>query len=278
MSKTVRLTTEVLLTGLKFPESPRWHDDKLWFVDMDDHKVLTIDMQRNVETILERPNRVSGLGFTPDEKLLVVSMEDNKLFRLDPDGIKEVADLSKFNPFLLNDMVIDKKGRAYIGNFGYDYFNNKPFNLTNLAMVSPNGDMQIVAKEMAFPNGMVITPDDKTLIVAETMAAKLSTFDIQEDGTLINRRVWANLKSLPPDGICLDEEGGIWLAAPGRHRAVRVLQGGKITHIVKVENDAYACMLGGPDLTTLFIATSAHTRDKGRIEYVEVDIPKAGLP
>ena len=131
---------------------------------------------------------------------------------------------------------------------------------------------------MAFPNGTVITPDDQTLIVAETFAARLTAFDILEDGSLSRRRVWANLKSLAPDGICLDEEGGIWAAAPGRRRVVRVVEGGKITHIIKVENDAYACMLGGPDRRTLFVATSTHTRTNGRIEVVEVDIPGAGLP
>jgi sugar lactone lactonase YvrE len=175
-------------------------------------------------------------------------------------------------------MTVDKKGRAYIGNFGFDYFNNATFVPAELILVFPDGNFQIVAEDMAFPNGIVITPDDKTLIIGETFAARLTAFDINEDGTLINRRVWANLRSLAPDGICLDEEGGIWVAAPGRHRVARVLEGGKITHKIKLETDAYACILGGPDNTTLFIATSTHTRDQGRIEYVEVGIPKAGLP
>jgi sugar lactone lactonase YvrE len=278
MSKTSILKTEVLLDGLKFPEGTRWKDGKLWFSDMEDHKVLTVDLDGNVETILERPNRLSGLGWTPDDKLLIVSMEDRKLLRLDDDGIKEVADLSLHATFYLNDMVVDKKGRAYIGNFGFDYFNNATFVPAELILVYPDGSYKIVAEDMAFPNGTVITPDGKTLITGETFAARLTSFDIKEDGTLNNRRVWANLRSLAPDGICLDEEGGLWLAAPGRHRVVRVLEGGKVTHKVKIENDAYACMLGGKSNTTLFIATSTHSRDQGRIEYVEVGIPKAGLP
>ena len=278
MSKSSTLRTEILLDGLKFPEGPRWKDGKLWFSDMEDHKVLTVDMDGNVEVIIERPNRISGLGWTPDNKLLVVSMEDRKLLRLDDDGIKEAADLSNHATFYLNDMVVDKKGRAYIGNFGFDYFNNATFVPAELILVYPDGNFKIVAENMAFPNGTVITPDDKTLITAETFAAKLTAFDINKDGSLSNRRVWANLRSLAPDGICLDEEGGIWVAAPGRHRVARVIEGGKITHKIKVDNDAYACMLGSENNTTLFIATSSHTRDQGRIEYVEVEIPKAGLP
>ncbi|NVM17310.1 MAG: SMP-30/gluconolactonase/LRE family protein [Candidatus Lokiarchaeota archaeon] len=272
------LRTEVLLDGLKFPESPRWHEDKLWFVDMDGHQVLTVDLGGNSEVKLQRDEQLSGLGWLPDNRLLVVSMGDNTLLRLDSEGVKVIADLNEFKTVLCNDMVVDKKGRAYVGNFGFDYFNNKPFAPTKLVLVEPNGDARVVADNMAFPNGTVITPDDKTLIIAETFAAKLTAFDIMDDGSLKGRRLWANLKTLVPDGICLDAEGGIWLAAPGRGRVVRVLEGGQITHIVKVENDAYACMLGGPDRKTLFVATSKHTRDAGRIEFVDVDIPGAGLP
>jgi sugar lactone lactonase YvrE len=278
MSKRITLRTEVLIEGLKFPESPRWHDDKLWFVDMEGHKVMTVDLDGNTETIVELPNSVSGLGWLPDNRLLIVSVEDCRLLRLDPEGVTEVIDLNRFGTVFLNDMVVDKKGRAYVGNFGFDYFNEKPFAPTKLILVYPNGEAKVVADNMAFPNGTVITPDDKTLIIAETFAAQLTAFDILEDGSLTKRRVWANLKSLVPDGICLDAEEGIWLAAPGRKRVVRVLEGGQITHIVRVENDAYACMLGGPDRKTLFVATSKHSRDAGRIEFVEVDIPGAGLP
>jgi sugar lactone lactonase YvrE len=278
MSKRITLRTEVLIEGLKFPESPRWHDDKLWFVDMEGHKVMTVDLDGNTETIIELPNSVSGLGWLPDNRLLIVSVEDCRLLRLDPEGVTEVIDLNRFGTVFLNDMVVDKKGRAYVGNFGFDYFNEKPFAPTKLILVYPNGEAKVVADNMAFPNGTVITPDDKTLIIAETFAAQLTAFDILEDGSLTKRRVWANLKSLVPDGICLDAEEGIWLAAPGRKRVVRVLEGGQITHIVRVENDAYACMLGGPDRKTLFVATSKHSRDAGRIEFVEVDIPGAGLP
>jgi sugar lactone lactonase YvrE len=245
---------------------------------MEGFKVMTIDLQGNTEIILGRTSRVSGLGWLPDNRLLVVSMDDNTLLRLDPEGVTIVADLNEFGFVLSNDMVVDKKGRAYIGNFGFNYLIEEPFAPTKLALVEPNGAARVVAEDMSFPNGTVITPDDKTLIIAETMAAKLTAFDIMDNGSLSNRRVWAKLRSLPPDGICLDAEGGIWAAAPGRGRVVRILEGGEITHIVKVENDAYACMLGGPERKTLFVATSRHERDAGRIEFVEVDIPGAGLP
>ena len=278
MSKRITLKTEVLVEGLKFPESPRWHDDKLWFVDMEAFKVMSVDLNGNIETIIERDSQISGIDWLPNGKLLIVSMKDCRLLRLDPEGITEVVDLKKLGAVYLNDMVVDKKGRAYIGNFGFDYFHDKPFAPTKLILVTPDGDARILADNMAFPNGTVITPDDKTLIVAETFAARLTAFDIIEDGFLSGRRVWANLKSLAPDGISLDAEGGIWAAAPGRGRVVRILEGGKITHIIKVENDAYACMLGGPDRRTLFVATSTHARTNGRIEYVEVDTPGAGLP
>jgi sugar lactone lactonase YvrE len=277
MSKS-NLRTKVLVDGLKFPEGPRWKDGKLWFSDMEDHKILTVDMDGNVNIVLERPNRISGLGWTPEEDLLFVSMEDRRLLRLDDDGVKEVADLSTHATFYLNDMVVDKQGRAYIGNFGFDYFNNAPFVPAELILIYPDGNYKIVAEDMAFPNGTVITPDDKTLITGETFAARLTAFDINDDGTLKNRRIWANLRSIAPDGISLDADGGIWVAAPGRHRVARVLEGGKITNKIKVETDAYACMLGGDEGTTLFITTANETRDRGQIEYIEVEVPKAGLP
>lgn len=274
----VILKTEVLLGDLLFPESPRWRDNKLWFSDQEKNIVMTVNLEGESETIVETENHPSGLGWLPDGKLLVVSMEDSRLLRLDPGGLIEVADLSKLSTFYCNDMVVDKKGCAYIGNFGFDFFNGKPFAPAEIVLVTSKGDAQVVANDMAFPNGTVITPDDKTLIVAETFATRLTAFSILDDGSLTDRRIWASLRSIPPDGICLDDEGGIWVAAPGRHRVVRVLEGGKITHKVKVETDAYACMLGGPERDILFITTSTAERIKGRIEFVKVDVPGVGLP
>ncbi|MFW9996845.1 MAG: SMP-30/gluconolactonase/LRE family protein [Candidatus Odinarchaeota archaeon] len=272
------LETKVILEGLKFPEGPRWHGDKLWFSDMRIRKVMTVELNGKSEIIAEVPNRPSGLGWLPDGRLLIVSMENRHLLRLDPAGLTEVADLSELVSYPMNDMVVDKEGRAYIGNFGFDYINNKPFAPTEIILVSPQGDARIVADNMAFPNGMVITPDDKTLIVAETFAFRLTAFDIADDGSLTKRRIWANLESLPPDGMCLDAEGAIWVATPNHGSVIRVLEGGEITHKVSVATEAYACMLGGPDRDMLFICTATKERTNGRIECVNVDVPGAGLP
>ncbi len=278
MWNLVILKTKVLLEDLLFPESPRWHDNKLWFSDQEMNKVMTVNLEGESKTIVEMENHPSGLGWLPDGELLVVSMEDSRLLRLDPDGLIELADLSKLSKFYSNDMVVDKKGRAYVGNFGFDFFNGKPFAPAEIILVTSNGDARVVAEDMAFPNGTVITPDEKILIVAETFATRLTAFNILDDGSLTDRRIWASLRSIPPDGICLDAEEAIWVSAPGRHRVVRVLEGGEITHKVKVETDAYACMLGGPERDILFITTSTAERINGRIEFVKVDVPGVGLP
>jgi len=278
MSKVIRLKTKILLEGLLFPENPRWHDGKLWFSDMDLKKVFTIDLDGNQETIIEMQNSPGGLGWTPDNKLLVVSMQDQRLLRLNNEELTEVADLSSFVTYSCNDMVVDKQGRAYIGYFGFDWAIGAPFVPAKVILVMPNGKARVVAEDMAFPNGSVITPDDRTLIIAETFAARLTAFSIQKDGSLSERRVWAQLKSGVPDGICLDEEGAIWMAAPGIGKILRVLEGGIITHKVKVSTQAYACMLGGPNRKTLYVTTSTHDRLNGKLEDVEVDVPGAGLP
>jgi sugar lactone lactonase YvrE len=280
MSKVIKLEPNVLVRGLKFAEGPRWHNGKLWFSDMLDHKIYTLDMKGNLHLILEHPNRVSGLGWLSDDSLIFVSMEDRRLFKLKSGKVSEYANIYELATFHLNDMIIDKKDRAYVGNFGFDYSNNAPITPAEIIMVTPKGNTEIVVKNLIFPNGMVITPDHKTLVVGETFASRLTAFDIQEDGSLTNRRVWANLKSLAPDGICLDENGGIWVSAPGSHKVVRVLEGGEETHIVKIETDAYACMLGGPDRRRLFIATATSdgTQVIGQIEYVDVEYAGVGLP
>ena len=281
MSNPEFLGTEIFLEGLKFPEGLRWHDEKLWFSDMLTRKVMTVDLQRNVETIIKMDDSPSGLGWLPDDTLLIVSTVDERLMRLGPDGLKEVADLSSLATYRCNDMVVDKKGRAYVGNCGFD-FQTEQLKPAEIILVRPEGKAQIVAENLAFPNGTIITPDDKTLIVAETFGSKLTAFDILKDGLLEERRIWANLNSMNPDGICLDAEGGIWIASPGSGKVFRVLEGGKVTHEIKVSSQAYACMLGGIDRCSLFIATSTALdqtdRIEGRIEITSVEIPGAGLP
>jgi len=284
------LETEILVDGLVFGECPRWHNGKLWFSDMHAHQVMTVDLDGKTEKIVEVPNQPAGLGWLPDGRLLVVSQTDKRLLRLDPDGLTEVADLSGLASGTCNDMVVDALGRAYIGNFGLDT-DLKVFKVgpAEIIMVTPEGDTRVVATDMIFPNGSVITPDGRTLIVAETANSDLIAFDIDSDGSLSGRRVWAKLESLEsnvfPDGICLDAEGAVWLANAAGTEVIRVLEGGEVTHRVKTSNLAFACMLGGPDGRTLFICTAetfdpdeARAKASGRIETVKVDVPGAGLP
>jgi sugar lactone lactonase YvrE len=282
--KVLAIKTKILLEGLAFGESPRWHDGRLWFSDMYAHQVMAVDMDGNFEVIVKVPGRPSGLGWLPDGRLLVVSMTDKRLLRLDPDGLTEVADLSGFASGICNDMVVDSLGRAYIGNAGLDTDLEKhKVGPAEIILVNPEGDMRVVANGMVFPNGAVITPDERALIVAESTNSRLTAFDIESDGSLLERRVWAQLEDgVHPDGICLDAEEAVWLADAG-NEVIRVREGGEITH--RIGAHAYACMLGGPDRRTLFIMTAgtflpneARARLSGRVEIAEVDVPGAGLP
>jgi sugar lactone lactonase YvrE len=221
----------------------------------------------------------------PDGRLLVVSLNARKLLRREADGRLVVhADLSPVLPFKANDMVVDARGRAYVGNFGFDLNAGEKPTPTNMALAHPDGRVELAASDLAFPNGTVITPDGRTLIVGETFAGRLTAFDVADDGRLSNRRVWAQLEKAVPDGICLDAEGAIWVASPVSKGVLRVREGGAVVERVEVENQAYACMLGGPDRRTLFVCT-AETHDpgktatrRGRIEATEVAVPGAGLP
>ena len=276
--------TTVLLEGLVFPEGPRWRDGKLWFSDMHAHRVMTVDLSGNTETIVEVPGAPSGLGWLPDGRLLIVSMTDRRLLRLDPGGLTQVADLSKLATYHCNDMVVDAQGRAYAGNFGFDFL-EQPFTPAEIVLVTPQGDARVVADDMAFPNGTVITPDRRTLIVGESFAARLTAFDIEPDGSLSGRRLWAQLPRGLPDGICLDADGDIWVASPIGGEVLRVREGGQVTDSIPVSTQAFACMLGGPDRRTLFVLTAetshpdeARAKKSGRIEIVKVDVPGAGLP
>jgi sugar lactone lactonase YvrE len=280
------LETKVLLEGLAFGECPRWHHGKLWFSDMFAHKVMTVDLDSKTETIVEVPGTPAGLGWLPDGRLLVVSMTDRRLLRLDPGGLTEVADLSGLASGLCNDMVVDKHGRAYIGHSGFDIYAKQPFRPAEIIMVTPDGDRRVVADEMLFPNGSAITPDGSILIVAESFGACLTSFYIESDGSLTGRRVWANLGSdVHPDGICLDAEGAVWLANARGSEVIRVREGGEVARRIKVSTQAFACMLGGPDRRTLFIFTAetivpdeARVKASGRLETVVVEVPGAGLP
>jgi sugar lactone lactonase YvrE len=275
-----------LLDGLTFPEGPRWHDGRLWFSDFYTHRVLAVSPDGIVETIVEIPQRPSGLGWTSDGALLVVSMLDRRVLRVENGATRVLADLSAVATGPCNDMVVDSRGRAYVGNFGYDRHKGEPPRTTCLARVDPDGRVTRAAEDLFFPNGTVITPDGRTMIVAETQGHRLTAFDVAPDGTLGNRRVWAPLgDAVFPDGICLDAEGAIWVSDARGFALLRVREGGKIDGTVSTGTRyAFACMLGGADRRTLFVCTStgsgpamADKRD-GAIETVRVDVPGAGLP
>jgi sugar lactone lactonase YvrE len=249
------------------------------------YRVLAVDAAGRTEPICEVPGQPSGLGWLPDGRMLVVSMTDRRLLRLDPGGLTEVADLSRLASFHCNDMVVDKRGFAYVGNFGFDLIARADFHAAEIVLVTPDGQARVVAGELAFPNGTVITPDGKTLIVGESAGARLTAFDIQADGSLSRRRSWAEIAPVVPDGICLDAESCIWVASPTTSEVVRVREGGEILSRIPVETNAYACMLGGATGKTLFIATAAtHEPEEAkrlrsaRIETVEVDVGRAGYP
>jgi sugar lactone lactonase YvrE len=280
------MTPETVLERLAFPECPRWHDGALYFSDMHDGMVWRLSPTGAAERVLELATFPGGLGWLPDGTLQVVSMLDRRLLRLSPQGLVQVADLGRFASHPTNDMVVDRGGRAYIGNFGFDLNAGDAQRPTVLISVDAGGTTTVAATDLVFPNGMAITPDGKTLIVAETFAAQLTAFEIQPDGALANRRVFAPLDGLLPDGICLDEEGAVWVACPGGNRLVRVREGGKVAgNIPLPDRDSYACMLGGRDRRDLYICTARHhlpehTKEMraGRIEVVRVPVPGAGLP
>jgi sugar lactone lactonase YvrE len=276
-----------VLGGLAFGEAPRWREGRLWFSDMHAHEVVAMTPDGARETIVSSPTAVSGLGWLPDGRMLIVSMDDIKLMRLETDGRLVVhADLSPVAAFNPNDMVVDAKGRAYVGNFGFPLYPRGETRPAKMARVDPDGSVHEAADELIFPNGTVITPDGKTLIVGETFASRMTAFDIAADGGLSNRRVWASLpEPAVPDGCCLDVEGAIWVASPTTNDVIRLHEGGEVSERIDVGRGAYACMLGGDDRKTLFVLVSDDSDPEATranrtagIVAVEVEVPGAGLP
>jgi sugar lactone lactonase YvrE len=276
----------ILVDGLAFPEGPRWRDGYLFFSDQHDRRVLKMDPSGKAETLVEVPNQPSGLGWLPDGTMLIVSMLDRRVLRLEDGQLVEHADLSALAPGECNDMVVDARGRAYVGNFGFDMYGGGEARDTCVILVEPDGSARVAAEGIAFPNGTVITDDGRTLIIGESMGGRLTAFTIADDGSLTDRRLFAQLQGAIPDGICLDAEGAVWLACPATGRCLRVRDGGEVTDEIKVTNDfAYACMLGGADRRTLYMCTAPSSEPKetlakrqGRIEAVQVEVPGAGLP
>ncbi|MBO6557048.1 MAG: SMP-30/gluconolactonase/LRE family protein [Pseudomonadales bacterium] len=280
------MTTETLIDGLCFGEGPRWRDGRLYFSDMHASTVYALDEQGHLETIVKlEDDEPSGLGWLPDGRMLIVSMQKRKLLAFDGTSLEDFADLSEYATYHCNDMVTDAQGRSYVGNFGFDLHHDGEFCKAAMVLVHPDGSTELAADELSFPNGTVITPDGKTLIVGESFGARLTAFDIGEDGRLSNRREWAPMEGAVPDGICLDEADGIWVASPVSNEALRVIEGGEVTDRVQIKNQAFACMLGGEDGKTLFIMTSGSSHpDKSKeeksaaVETVRVEHAGAGLP
>ena len=280
------MATETVVSGLCFGEGPRWHDGELWFSDMHANTVYRLSASGDLTEVFKLDgDQPSGLGWLPDGRLLVVSMTRRQLLVQNGATLDVLADLSGLASYLCNDMVTDQQGRSYVGNFGFDLHSGAQPKNAELILVTPSGEARLVADDLAFPNGTVITPDGATLIVGESMGRRLTAFDIVENGDLVNRRTWAEMEGALPDGICLDAQGGIWVASPMSNEALRILEGGEVTDRVSVVNQAYACMLGGDDRKTLYILTSGSSmpedcrRDKSAaIETVRVEIAGAGLP
>lgn len=288
--------TKVLAGGIFFGEGPRWRNGRLWLSDFYDHAVKSVSPAGDLRTEFTIDDQPSGLGWTPDGSMLVVSMTRRQLLRRAPDGaISLHADLSGIATFHCNDMVVDAAGRAYVGNFGFDLdaalgergpqgvLADHP--TAKLARVDPDGTVSVAADDMHFPNGTVITPDGKTLIIGETLGACLTAFDIGADGRLSNRRQWASIAPRVPDGICLDAQGRVWVANALAPECVLVAEGGEIVETVDTGQNCYACMLGGEDGRSLFMLTAptsvSHEVSKaanGRIVVAQVDTPHAGLP
>jgi sugar lactone lactonase YvrE len=250
-----RAELQILMAGLAFPESPRWHDGRLWISDWGAHEVVAVDLDGRIEVVARVPSFPMCIDHLPDGRLLVVSASDRRLLRREPDGsLVTHADLAGLAEHPWNDIVVDGRGNAYVNNIGFD-FPGGAFAPGIIALVSPDGSALQVADGLAFPNGMVVTPDNATLIVAESYGNKLTAFDIAADGALSNGRLWAKLDDYP-DGICLDADGAIWYGDVGSKRCVRVREGGEVLQTIHLDRGCFACMLGGPDRRTLFLVTN----------------------
>jgi sugar lactone lactonase YvrE len=288
------LTAEPFLSGLYFGECPRWHDGRLWYSDFFDHTVFSISAEgdRRVEVDLGE-GEPAGLGWLPDGRLLINSRLDRVILRREPDGtLVRHGDLTPWATWHANDMVVADNGQAYAGNFGFDLdglydgsVKSSEIRSTSLIRVDPDGTSSEAADDLAFPNGTVITDDGGTLIIAESMGGQLSAFDRLSDGTLTNRRVWASLEGVAPDGICLCADGTVWVANAGGSECVRVAEGGEIVERVITSQGCFACMLGGDDRLTLYLVTAASSdaakaraARNGALEQVRTSVPGAGRP
>jgi sugar lactone lactonase YvrE len=243
----------ILLTDLLLGESPRWHDGRLWFADWGAQHLVAVDPEGRSEVVSTVQSFPFSIDWLPDGRLLIVSASRRQLLRTEPDGSLVVhSDLAGISEKPWNEIVVDGRGNAYLNNIGFDFPDGEVVPGI-IAMVTPDGAVAQVADNVAFPNGMAVTPDNSTLIVAESYAKRLTAFDVAGDGGLSHRRLWADLGDGVPDGICLDADGAVWYADVPHQRCVRVREGGEVLQTVDVDRGCFACMLGGDDRSTLYI-------------------------
>lgn len=289
--------TRTLASGIHFGEGPRWRDGRLWFSDFLAHTVNSVSLDGDLRTEFAIDDQPSGLGWMPDGSMLIVSMTKRQVLRRTVAGAFSIhADLNNIATFHCNDMVIGASGEAFVANFGFDLMHERRVRgpeqvranhpTAQLAYVAPNGETKTVASDMHFPNGSVITPDEKTLIVAETLSGLLTAFDLGAAGALSNRRVWATTFPRVPDGITLDADGNIWIANPAAPERARIAPGGDVLEVIDTGQPCYACMLGGGDGRMLFMLTAPPLNAAwdpaapaaGRLLVADVETPHAGHP
>lgn len=276
----------ILLAGLALVESPRWHAGRLWLADWGAHEILAADLDGAREVVARVAAVPCSIDWQPDGRMLVVAGSEGRLLRMDPDGsLAAFADLRAMSPHPWNEIVVDGRGNAYVNSIGFD-FPAGSFAPGIVALVAPDGSARQVADGVAFPNGMAVTPDNATLILAESYANRLTAFDIADDGGLTNRRVWADLAGGFPDGICIDAQGAVWYADVPNKRCVRVREGGEVLQTVELDRGCFACALGGSDGRTLFLAAAewggaesmGGGQRTGQALAVAAPAPRAGWP
>jgi sugar lactone lactonase YvrE len=284
MTAENRPDLRVIVSDLVFPESPRWRGDRLWVSDWGAHEVHALDLEGGDEVVARVDSFPMCIDHLPDGRLLVVSSRDHRVLRRQADGsLVPYADLASIDEHAWNDIVVDGRGNAYVNNIGFD-FPGGEFAPGLVALITPDGVARRVADDLAFPNGMAVTADNATLIVAESYGQTLTAFDIAADGGLSNRRTWAEVDD-HPDGICLDADGAVWYADVGTSRCVRVREGGEVLASIELDRGCFACVLGGPDRRTLFMAVNEWAGPqamtgarRGQVIATEVPSPGVGWP
>ena len=277
----------ILLSDLILGESPRWHDGRLWLADWGAHEVLAVDLEGTREVVARVASFPFSIDWLPGGQLLIVSSSDRRLLRRGSDGSLMIhTDLRGLSDMPWNEIVVDGRGNTYVNNIGFDMMAGERAGPGIVALVTPDGSSRRVADDVLFPNGMVVTPDNSTLILAESHDQRLTAFDIEPDGGLSRRRLWAKLDGGAPDGICLDTDGAVWFGDVPNKRCVRVREGGEVLQTIELDRGCFACMLGGADGATLFMIAAewggpqaaADAARTGRVLTVDAPAPRAGWP